>query len=194
MNLFSRILFRAARWIAGSERAEWIDAMEAEAASAGAQSTAWAIGSLWASTKDRVVRERAFLGAILLFVAGPFLLGMLLIYPEGWAWRQPWLHQHSVAEWLFQHSGLLNYVPFAFLLGRLRPGRPAYIAAAISFPLAEFIPLFIFWLKFGGSFLAWFGPGATWYMFSPLVGLSAAFALCLVGVWLGSRSRHQIRR
>jgi hypothetical protein len=190
MTKISRTLLQLARGVAGPQRAEWIEAMKAEAASAGGDSTPWAIGCLWAAIKDRFVRERAFLGAILLFVAGPYLTMMLLIFPEGWAWRQPWLHQHSVAEWLFQHSGVLYYLPFAFLIGRMRPGRTAYAAAAICFPLAEFVPLFIFWLKFGGSLLAWFGPNATWYMFSPAVGLAAAFAVCLAGVWLGSHSRR----
>jgi hypothetical protein len=192
MTATSRFLLRLARWIAGSERAEWIDAMQAEAVSIRGDSTRWAIGCVWAAFSDRFVRERRFLGAALLVVVGPMLLEMLLLYPEGWAWRQPWLHQHPVAEWLFQHSGLLNFLPFVFLLGRSRPGRGAYVAAIICFPLAEFVPLFIFWLKFGGSFLAWFGPGATWYMFSPAVGLSAALAVCLFGVWLGSRSRRRI--
>jgi hypothetical protein len=38
MNKFGRILFRIARFIAGEERKEWIDAMEAEAAHLGANS------------------------------------------------------------------------------------------------------------------------------------------------------------
>jgi hypothetical protein len=192
MTGISRFLIRLARGIAGQERAEWIDAMEAEAASIRGDSTAWAIGCVWAAFRDRFMRDWRFLGAALLVVVGPMLLEILLIYPEGWAWRQPWLHQHPVAEWLFQHSGLLNYLPFAFLLGRIRPGRSAYVAAIICFPIAVFVPLFIFWLKFGGSFLAWFGPGATWYMFSPAVGLSLAVAVNLVGVWLGSRSRRAV--
>lgn len=188
MTRTSLLLLRVARWIAGTERAEWIEAMKAEAVSIRGDSTAWAVGCVWAAFRDRVVRERRFLGAALLVVIGPMLLEMLLLYPEGWAWRQPWLHQHPVAEWLFQHSGVLDYLPFMFLLGRARPGVPAYVAALIAFPLAEFLPLVIFWMKFGMSPLAFFGPGATIYMFTPAVGLAGAVLVSLIGIWLGSRS------
>ena len=184
----SSFLLHLARWIAGPERAEWIDAMQAEAVSIRGDSTSWSIGCLWAAIRDRFVRERRFLGAALLVAVGPMLLEMVLVYPEGWAWRQPWLHQHPVAEWLFQHSGVLDYLPFMFLLGRTRPGRPAYVAALVGFPIAVLFPLVIFWMKFGTSPLAFFGPGATLYMFTPAVGLAAGVLVSLAGVWLGSRS------
>lgn len=192
MTRTSLLLLRVARWIAGTERAEWIEAMQAEAVSIRGDSTAWAVGCVWAAFRDRVVRERRFLGAALLVVIGPMLLEMLLLYPEGWAWRQPWLHQHPIAEWMFQHSGVLNYLPFMFLLGRTRPGRTAYVAAVIAFPIALFLPLVIFWMKFGTSPLAFFGPGATLYMFTPAVGLAAALVVSLGGVWLGSRAGRAV--
>lgn len=187
----SRFLLRLARWIAGPTRAEWVNAMQNEAVSIRGDSTSWALGCVWAAFRDRLVRERRFLGAALLVVVGPMLLEMLLLYPEGWAWRQPWLHQHPVAEWLFQHSGVLNYLPFMFFLGRSRPGRAAYVAALIAFPIALFLPLVIFWMKFGTSPFAFFGPGATLYMFTPGVGLACALLVSLAGLWLGSRSARR---
>ena len=181
-----RFLLRVARWVAGSKRAEWINAMEAEAASASGPSIAWAAGCLWAATTDRFLRERMLIGAALLVVLGPFVLETLLLYPEGWAWRQAWLQEHTLLKWLLSHSGVLDLLPFMFLLGRASPGRLAYAAALICFPLAEFFPLVIFWTKFGTSPLLFFGRGATIYMFTPAVGLSLAFMISLAGVWLGS--------
>lgn len=188
MTRFSSLLLEIARWIAGPDRAQWIDAMQAEAVSIKGSASLWAIGCLWASVKDRIVRERSFIGAMLLVLFGPLLLSIVLVFPEGWLWRSQWLQQHWLAKTLVEHDGLLYLLPFTFLLGRIRPGRPSYVAAAICFPLTEFAPLIIFWIKFGKpSPLAWFGKGATWYMFSPAVGLTLAFLVALSGAWLGSK-------
>ena len=69
MNSFSQALFCIARWIAGRARAEWVEAMAAEAASTDGNSTGWALGCLWASVKERAARNWSFVALILLLPA-----------------------------------------------------------------------------------------------------------------------------
>jgi len=189
MTRTGRLLLGFARWIAGSERAEWIDAMEAEAASAGAQSTAWAIGCLWASIKDRLSHEWRFLLAVPLLGFGPLLLSLILLFPMSWLWHHGW-----IPKWLIDHSALAEMLPFAFLLGRIRPGRATYVAATICFAVGVIVPVAMGWIALGLSPATAFASYATWYMFSPAVGLSIALFVWLGGALLGSRSRHPIRR
>jgi hypothetical protein len=132
MTGLSRFLLRIARWIAGPQRCEWVDAMEAEAASASGESTGWAIGCVWASTRDRLRREWRFLVAVPLIGFGPLLLSLVLLFPMTWLWHHGWM-----PKWLIDHSVLLEMLPFAFLLGRGRPGHAAYVAAAICFAVGR---------------------------------------------------------
>jgi hypothetical protein len=182
MTEFSRFLLRIARWIGGRERAEWIDAMEAEAASSGGHSTTWATGCLWAAIKDRLYRERKFILAVPLAAFGPLVLSLVLLFPMVWLWHHGW-----IPKWLIDHSALLEMLPFAFLLGRARPGRPAYVAAAACFAFGVMVPVMLGPRAAGESPLVWFGPYATWYMFTPAVGLSIALIVWLGGAWFGSR-------
>lgn len=183
MTGISRFLLRIARWIAGSERAEWIDAMEAEAESIAGESTAWAIGCVRAALKDRILREWRFLAAILLLPICIYLVQFALFFPIVWLGRQA-----GLPNWTFVAFDLFLPFPFAFLLGRIRPGLPAYFALPISFAIAVFFPLIVFSIQFGTSPLAFFGPGGTFYMMTPWVGLSCSLFVWLAGVWLGSRS------
>jgi len=185
VNAFSRFLFQIACVIAGRRRRDWIDAMATEAVAIDGNSTGWAIGCLSAAIKDRLAREWQFVLAIPLLSIGAVLLSLALFYPMAWLFTHGW-----IAGWVFVSSGLLSPLPFAFILGRMRPGRTAYLAALISFVLEVFIPLTIFWAMFGKSPFSWFSEDATWYMMTPAAGLSSALLVWLIGVWLGSRWRR----
>ena len=52
-------LLRLVRWIAGPGRAEWAEAMAAEADAAGSRSTNWAFGCVVAVLMDRLRRANA---------------------------------------------------------------------------------------------------------------------------------------
>lgn len=182
----TRILLGVARWIAGPERAEWADAMESEAASAGANSATWAAGCLIASFKDRLRQESRFLAAVLLFPFCILGLGALTFFPI--------VELSQIAGlpgWTFIVVDLLLPLPFAFALGRLRPGRAAYLALPVSFFLCQMSPLLLMWIEFGTSPLSFFGPKGHWYNMSPAAGLSCAFLVWVAGAWLGSRSARR---
>lgn len=184
MTPASRFLLRIARVIAGRERADWVDAMAAEADYT-EETAGWAFGCLFASAKDRLRREGRFLLAVLAFPLGAYLLELATFYPVAWLLR----HQ-LVPVWVLVGTGLLSPLPFAFLLGRMRPGLPAYVGSLVSFPIAVFVPLILFWMEFGKSPFSWFGEDATWFMMSPAAGLACALLVWFAGVWLGSNSRR----
>jgi hypothetical protein len=183
MTKASNFLLQLARWIAGPERAEWVDAMEVESGLSGTSSTGWAAGCLGAAFKDRLAREWTFVAATLLFPICAFILEMTLFFPLSSLFLR-----HLIPGWIMGASALLSPLPFAFLLGRLRPGRAAYSAAPVAFIIGTFAPLVEFWWKFGKSPLTWFGHDSTWYMMSPIAGLSCSLLVWLAGAWLGSLS------
>lgn len=186
MTGLSRLLLRIARWIAGPHRAEWIDAMESEAASTSDNSAAWAAGCLLASIKDRLRRDRPFISAVLLFPFCILAVATLIFLPV-----VKLSELLDLPGWTFIVVNLLLPFPFAFGLGRLRPGRPAFLALPFSFFLCEMAPVALMWVEFGTSPLSFFGPKGHWYNMSPALGLSCAFAVWIAGAWLGTRSARK---
>lgn len=185
MTRTSRILLRIASWIAGSDRTEWIDAMAGEATSIEGDSTVWAAGCLWASVKDRLKREWRFLTAALLLPLCVLALDAILFIPV-----VDLSQRVGLPGWTFIAVFLLLPFAFTFILGRLRPGLPAYLAVLPGFFTVHMIPPVIFWVEFGKSPLSWFGRNAHWYNMPPTAGLSAALLVWLTGAWLGSHSRR----
>lgn len=181
----SSFLMRIARSIAGRGRAEWVDAMEAEAASADGHSDAWAAGCLWAAMKDRFACEWRFTFAILVLPVAAYAVQLIIFFPVVWL-----AYKAGLPRWTFIAVDALVPFGLAFILGRMRPGFGSYLALPISFAIWVMAPLVIFWIEFGDSPFSWFGSNATWYMMSPLLGLSCAFLVWLAGVWIGSHSRR----
>jgi hypothetical protein len=185
MTSLTRFLFRFARMIAGRDRREWVDAMEAEAASAGGESDLWAAGCLWAAIKDRFAREWRFVLAVLLLPIASYGVQLILFFPVVWLSQKL-----GLPRWTFIAVNAALPLALAFVLGRMRPGLGAYLALPLSFAIWVMAPLVVFWISFGDSPFSWFGSNATWFMMPPLVGLSCAFLVWLAGAWLGSRSRR----
>lgn len=185
MTRFGHFVFQLVRAIAGSERTEWFDAMATEARFTGNPS-GWAIGCLFASLKDRIAREGLFILAVLTFPILAYLLNLALFFPLSWLWLQK-----LIPGWVTIGAALLAPLPFAIWLGRMRPGRPAYLASLISFPIAVFFPLALFWMEFGKSPFSWFGADSSWYMMTPLAGLSCALLVWFGGVWIGTGWRRR---
>lgn len=189
MRRVSRVVLRAARLIAGPRRAEWADAMEAEASSADSQSTAWALGCVWAAFVDRALHARWFFGMILLLPATAFYWRTAVFFSTAWFMEKGWL-----PDWITLGLWILSPFPIAFFFGRMRQGSSAYVALMISFILDEFVPFLIGWIRLGISPLIWFQPNSNWYKvgdslrMSPTVGLTCDLLVWLVAMWLGTRS------
>lgn len=182
MSPSGRLLLSLARWLGGKQRAEWSDAMAAEAASLDGNDLGWASGCATSALRDRLWRERTFILAIVLLPLCAVLLEYALFFPLVWLSRAL-----ELPGWTWVGVSMLTPLPFAYVLGRLRPRLGAYLAAPICFFVFQLVPLVIFWLQFGKSPLTWFGDGSTVYMMTPLAGLSCGLLVWLVGAWLGSR-------
>jgi hypothetical protein len=195
MNAFSRTLFRAARWIAGRDRREWVEAMTAEAASTDADSTAWALGCLWASIQDRAARDWWFALAILVLPALFFFWKTTVFF-----WTSSLLIDHRIAPWLAVTLWILTPLPIAFLLGLMRRGLSLYVGLAIVFAIAEFGIFLFLWVKAGISPLTFFSAEhVNWYKADPGVRIGPALGITLdvlvwvAGAWLGSLTRRRHR-
>lgn len=194
MNPLSRAIFATARVIAGSERSEWIDAMAAEAESMDGRSTAWTLGCLWASVKDRISRDWWFPATLVLFP-------IILFWWKGTIFfaTSDMVAQHRIPAWLGVSCWVLSPFPLASLFAFWRGGRSAYVAAALSFLIVEAFPLLFMW-RMGLPPSEWFTPHLNWYKCDPDIRIGAApgialdFLTWLSAVCLGSFLRGRISR
>jgi hypothetical protein len=189
MTGIDRFFLRLARWIAGSERVEWVDAMEAEAASADGSSTAWAIGCVTAAFKERIWRERSFVALIAGLPATDFILRWLLFFPvvlTGEAFGLP--------GWTFIAVFLALGFPFAFYLGRTMPRVRAVVAALLCGALLEIGGIVQFWIAFGKGPEIWFQPNSHVYNMTPVLGWTTSISIWLAGALVGSLAGPKGRR
>jgi hypothetical protein len=177
----SRFLLGVARWIAGTRRADWIDAMAAETEAAGNRSTAWAAGCAWALLRDRGMREAWFVLAILLMPIAVFLLQFLLFFPVVW-----FSNLAGLPNWTFIALFVLLPLPFSFVLGRKSSLRRSLAGAGLSALAFDMGRVMLFWLAFGTGPGIWFEKGSHIDNMAPLLGWSVELCVWLVGAWLGS--------
>jgi hypothetical protein len=192
----TRFLLRIARWIAGRRRSDWVDAMEAEAASAGNGSTAWALGCVWAAAKDRFARNAWVLVAVLILAACAMYWKTKLFF----ATSDLLVHQR-ISPWFAIALWIASPLPIAFLLGLLRPRRSTYLMVAAIYLVIEFAPLLLLWVGAGISPLEFFSARqVNWYKadpgarVGPAVGLTCDLVVWLAGAWLGMHSRRAANR
>ena len=181
----SRILFLVARWIARRECADWIDAMAAEADSAGARSTAWAIGCVWASFKERVRAEGWFIGAVTGLPVAAIVLQQLLFFPIVWGSQALGLPMETFV-WTFLCLGF----PLGFLLGRRMSARRALIGAFICGVMLAWLGVVIFWVMFGQGPAIWFRGNSHVYDMRPVLGWSVNTLLWVAGAGIGVLTRR----
>jgi hypothetical protein len=193
MNAFTRAAFAISRCIAGRDRADWLDAMAAEAESISGDSTAWALGCLWAAAKDRLARDWWFAVAILLAASLAFLWKGAVFFSTS-----SLLTEHRMAPWFAVMLWILSPLPIACLFAQIRQGRSLYLALAFLFLTVEFGPLLVLWIVSGMSPLAFFsGEQVNWYKADPNVrigpptGITLDALVWLAGAWLGSFTRRR---
>jgi len=188
MNAFTRVLFRLARWIAGRDRAEWLDAMAAEAEAIKGDSTAWALGCLWAAITDRAHRERRVALAILLIPICINLLEFAVFFPVFWLSQVL-----GLPGWTFVVVFILLPLPFAFAVGRRMALRRALIISTLSSVTLDSIGVVGFWIMFGKGPEVWFEKGSQIYNMTPILGLTCSLCVWLAGASLGSFTRRRAR-
>jgi hypothetical protein len=186
MTAAGRLFLRLARWIAGSERAEWIDAMEAEAESIRGDSTVWTVGCAAAAFRERLWRERWFLGAVLGLPVIEILLRLLLFFPVVDAGNAL-----GLPAWTFIAVFIALGFPFGFSLGHFMPRRRAVLAALFCGVLIELFGVVEFWIAFGKGPEIWFQPNSHIYNMTPVLGWATGIGIWLVGALAGTFTRPQ---
>ena len=180
----SRFLLRLARWIAGPERAEWIDAMQAEAQSIRGDSTRWAAGCAVAALRERLWRERGFLGAIFGLPVADFLLRLLLFFPVVDAGNAL-----GLPGWTFIAVFVFLGFPLGFLLGWSMPRWRGLLGALLCGAFLELASVAQFWILFGKGPEGWFQPNSHIYNMTPVLGWATGIAIWLAGALAGSFMR-----
>ena len=191
MTSTSRLLLQIARWIAGPERREWIDAMEAEASEPRTDSTGWAAGCLAASLKDRLARDWWLALAIIFLPLSMVVWKTVVLMLPLYNWIGPWL---TIGLWI------CSPFPIALLFGRSHQGPSAYVAVVISFVIAETIVPILMWVQMGIPLHTWFGADTNWYKtgdsaaIGPAVGIICDFFVWTIGAWVGMRLGRRMRQ
>lgn len=184
-RLPERLAMRLARFVAGPERRHWMDAMQAELEHLPARRIDWALGSLVAALKDRAAREWRFgiaLGILPGFAVAATLLLSAISFAALNAAGLP-----IVPGYLAQ---ILAPLPFAVLLGRLRPGWPALWVGAAGFLAYQALPFVAWRLAIGSG--VWFFWGPTLW---PLgVPLPLVLPIWLLGAWWGATAARRTSR
>jgi hypothetical protein len=191
MTNASRFLLQLARWIAGPERREWIDAMETEASELQTESTVWASGRLAASLRDRLARDAWLVLAIIFLPLSMVVWKTVVVMLPLYSWIGAWL---TIGLWIS------SPFPIALLFGRSHQGLSAYVALVISFVIAETILPILMWLQLGIPLLTWFGSDSNWYKagdsaaIGPAIGITSDFFVWMMGTWVGMRLRQKVQQ
>jgi len=183
-----RLSLRLARWIAGSERGPWIDALEAELHHLDCGRTDWVLGGLVAAIKDRGWRERYYAIAVLAaptaaLIALPFaaILTSFLATVIGTSPQQ----LVSIIA--------LSPLPFAMTLGAIWPRRPPIVSGVLGFIAYQVIPAITLPVLFGQYVCVRWELNLGHYGLMPPAGLAGALVLWCFGAWVGAkRARRKL--
>lgn len=180
MTFIGRLLLRFARWVAGRERADWIDAMAAETEAAEGNRTGWAAGCLWAAVADRMVRDRRFLMGLIALPAASFVIVLTLGFLLSLGGRKfGWSPGVLVPVMLF------GPLPFAWLLGKLRRSASAPLVGTAGFLIHQSVPLLAMWIFFGIAPISFWAVNLTYSNLPRVAGLTASWVIWVAGVSLG---------
>ncbi|MBD3729072.1 MAG: hypothetical protein IE933_05135 [Sphingomonadales bacterium] len=182
-------LFTIARWLAGPEQREWIDAMQAEACDDAQPALGWAAGAVLSAARLRAARDWQLVAALLL--APPLALAVFLavFFATAMVGRAAGLGTLPFTTPLVMALAVL---PFAYALGRIRPGRAAKWLGLGAFLAFQALPPAIFSLAFGAPFVFWWGLNVAVYNLPWHVGYLANLAVWIAGAVLGGRHRRAI--
>jgi len=176
-----RLAVRLARAIAGPERRQWIDALEAELSHLDKGRADWALGGLVAAIRDRAWRERGYALAVigaptaaLAFIPFAYLAASLLGDAIGIDAMPP---APLIA---------LSPLPFAMALGMIRPHRPALVPGALGFVLYQAIPAIMLPLLFGQYVYVRWEANLSQFGILPPAGFIGSLVMWCGGAWAGA--------
>jgi hypothetical protein len=181
-----RVIMGLARAIAGRERRYWLDAMEAELVHLPARRFDWALGSLVAAVKDRAAREWKFAFALLGLSGAAILAAGLSAIPVRIAAD---LTNSSMLQWMPLMA--LAPLPFAYLLGRIRPAWSPLWLGTMAFLAYQIMPAIVWRALIGDGMSLLWGPNLwSWGVPHPFQVL-IVLLVWLIGVWWGAKAARR---
>ena len=188
MTFIGRLLLHFARWVAGRERADWIDAMAAETEAAEGNRIGWAAGCVWAAVADRMIRDRRFLVGLMALPAASFVIVLALGFLLALGGRK-----FGWSPGVLGPVMLFGPLPFAWVLGRLRPSASAPLVGTAAFLIHQSVPLLAMWIFLGIAPTSFWAVNVTYYNLPPLAGLTASWVIWVAGVSLGHLKLGNLR-
>ncbi|QIK77781.1 hypothetical protein G7077_01470 [Sphingomonas piscis] len=195
MSRLAALIFRAARQIAGRKRSEWIDAMEAEAATLRGNSAPWAWGCLWSAIRDRAARDWWIATTL-------FLFPIILVAWRGYVFfsTASLLNKGVITDLAAVGFWIVSPFPLVLLLALLTRGTSGNTLIITSFLAMECFNPVMMWIYLDVSPLVWLGPNANWYKADPGITIKPLAGILLDGVvwftaaWIGSRLRIKLAK
>lgn len=185
LNGFSCFVLRLANLIAGPDRQDWVMAMAAETHAAGPRGNQWALGGLYAATKDRMIRDALFLAALIMLPAFALVLVIALTFVIFLGTLTL-----GVPDFIAVPLTLLGPLPVAWLLGMMRPKYPPLLVGTIAFFLHQAVPAITMWAFFGN--LPSIGsPSMPYFDIPGCVGLLASWLIWVGATWRGGDTRKK---
>jgi hypothetical protein len=187
---FSRILARRLMDLATlrppPHRAAWAMAMRGEFERLERDELSWAFGCLTTAAGWTLRAQAFYLGLLALT---PFLIYLADQLPFDLLWYGL-VSRASYMEFARHWGaivGMLEPLPLAFLLGAYRPNSVP-TTLVLGCLIGQHVGGTLLTMSMlGGSFLSWWGPGATLYMAPPLVGLFGSLAIWYLGASAGAK-------
>ena len=184
LNEFACLVLRLAHWTAGPDRRDWVLAMAAETDAADRHGPRWALGCLYASAKDRLVRDRWFIAAVAILPALALVLSVASGFVVFVGTRSFGIPSLAAVPLM-----LLAPLPVAWLLGRMRPNYPPIIVGTLGFVVHQAVPLIAMWAMFGTLPPFW-SPNMIYYNMPAYVGLMASWLAWMGVAWWGALTRR----
>jgi hypothetical protein len=178
-----RAVMWLARLIAGRERHYWLDAMETELVHLPSRRIDWALGSLVAAMKDRAGREWKFAFALLGLSGVAVITAGLSAVPAS---ILAGLTGTTTLQWV--PLAVLAPLPFAYLLGRIRPTWSPLWLGTTAFLAYQIAPVVVWRVMVGDGMSLLWGPNLwSWGVPYPFQ-VPILLLVWLTGTWWGAKA------
>lgn len=181
--LATRIMDR----IVGDGSSDWELAMRREFDELENGYLAWASGCLITQSVNRAKRGAPIIGAIILLPMLSLIVGMVVT--TGFYYL--FLRDLGLPHVIMSLPYIALQLPFAVLLGMVRPWRLPLLIGMLGFASHQFFPQLLSSAVLDAPFHFWWGPNITIYNMTPAMGYTCSMAMWCGGAYIGMRIKQK---
>jgi hypothetical protein len=134
-----------------------------------------------------MARDWRFLASLIALPAASFVIVLILAFLLAMGGvKFGWSPRVLVPVMLF------GPLPFAWLLGNLRPSASASLVGTAAFLVHQSMPLLAMWILLGIAPTSFWAANLTYYNLPPLAGFTASWLVWVGGAWLGHRTLRDL--